>query len=133
MHRVRDSVGKSVRDPATDAIIGAAIEVHRTLGPGLLESAYQGCLAREFTIRGIRFRREVALPVTYKGLTVESGYRLDFVVGDSVVVEVKAVESLGEIHEAQILTYLRLSEYRVGLLMNFHAPRLRDGLVRYVL
>jgi GxxExxY protein len=117
----------------TRRIIGAAIEVHRSLGPGLLETAYQACLAREFTIRGIAHEREVPLPVAYKGIDVECGYRLDFLIEKKVVVELKAVERLLPIHEAQLLTYLRLSGAPVGLLINFNVPVLKDGIVRRVL
>lgn len=120
------------RDPVSEAILGAAIEVHRELGPGLLESAYQACLAREFESRSISFRREVQLPVVYKGARLDVGYRLDFVVEESVVVEVKAVEAMKAIHEAQMLTYLRLSPCRVGLLLNFHAPTLKSGVKRLI-
>ncbi len=117
----------------SSAIIGAAIRVHRELGPGLLESAYEACLAHEFACQGLPFKRQVALPVRYRGIEVDAGYRLDMVVADAVVLELKAVESLLPIHEAQLLTYLRLSGYSVGLLMNFNVPRLRDGIVRRVL
>ena len=117
----------------TEAIIGAAIEVHRHLGPGLLESAYQKCLARELTLRGIPFDSERTLPVVYKGITLDCGYRVDLLVAGSVVVEAKAVAAIDKIHEAQLLTYLRLGGWKVGLLINFNVPVLKDGIKRRVL
>lgn len=117
----------------TERIIGAAIEVHRELGPGLLESAYEECLCWELSARSMVFERQVALPVVYRGRRLDVGYRLDLVVESCVVVEIKAVESLLAIHEAQLLTYLRLSGHRVGLLINFNVPFLRDGIKRRVL
>ena len=117
----------------TAAVIGAAIEVHRALGPGLLESAYEECLCREVSLQGIRFERQKHLPVEYKGLRLDCGYRLDLLVEDSVVVEVKAVEGLAPIHEAQLLTYLKLTGCKVGLLLNFNLPTLKDGVRRLVL
>ena len=116
----------------THAIIGAAIEVHRNLGPGLLESVYEDCLAREFTLRGIQFERQKPLPTVYKDLKLDAGYRLDFLVAGRVVVELKAVEALAPIHEAVVLTYLRLSGCRVGLLINFHTPVLKDSIRRFI-
>ena len=116
----------------TEQIIGAAIEVHRTLGPGLLESAYEGCLCRELQLRGIQYARQLTLPVRYKGITLESGYRLDLLVENQVVVELKTVDELLPVHEAQILTYMRLGEYRLGLLLNFHVPVLRHGIKRFI-
>jgi GxxExxY protein len=115
------------------AIIGAAIEVHKTLGPGLLESAYEECLAREFVLRTIPFERQKPLPVVYKDVKLECGYRLDFLVGNSVIVELKAIESIAPVHEAIVLTYLRLSGCRLGLLINFNVAILKDGIRRYVL
>ena len=117
----------------TETIIGAAIEVHRALGPGLLESAYEECLCRELSLRGIPFERQRSLPVEYKGLRLDCGYRLDLLVADTVVVEIKAVESLLPIHEAQLLTYLRLGGWKVGLLINFNVAVLRQGIRRRVL
>lgn len=116
----------------TQAVIGAAMEVHRQLGPGLLESAYQECLCREFTIRGIPFEREHPLPVEYKGTRLECGYRLDVLVARAVVVEVKSVEVIAPVHEAQLLTYLRLGGWKVGLLINFNVPILKQGIRRKV-
>jgi GxxExxY protein len=116
----------------TETIIGAAIEVHRELGPGLLESAYQRCLCHELAIRGIEYVCERNLPVTYKGLELDCGYRLDLLVMDRVVVEIKAVDDLAAIHEAQMLTYLRLGDWRVGLIINFNSEVLRLGIKRLV-
>jgi GxxExxY protein len=117
----------------TERIIAAAIEVHRALVPGLLESAYQACLARELELSGIPFEREKPLLAQYRGIVVECGYRLDFLVEDKVVVEIKAIDSLEGIHEAQLLTYLKLTGCKVGLLINFNVPLLRNGIVRRVL
>jgi len=117
----------------TRAIIGAAIEVHRRLGPGLLESAYLKCLASELTLRGIPFEREKPLPLEYKGVHLECGYRLDLLVAGSVVVEVKAVDALAPVHDAQLLTYLRLGGWRVGLLINFNVAVLKNGIHRKIL
>ena len=114
-------------------IIGAALEVHRALGPGLLESAYEECLAHEFTLRGLAFERQVSLPISYKGKAIDAEYRLDFLVLGLVVVELKAVEALLPIHEAQVLTYLKLSHRKLGMLINFNTFRLRDGVKRIVL
>lgn len=118
---------------ATEGIIGATIEVHRSLGPGLLESAYEWCLSRELTLRHIHFDRQKQLPVEYKGLQLDCGYRLDLVVAETVVVEVKAVDALLPIHEAQLLNYLRLGGWHIGLLINFNVPILKRGIRRVVL
>ncbi len=117
----------------TEKIIGAAIEVHKHLGPGLLESAYEVCLAEEFTAIGLVFQKQKPLPLSYKGRLVDAAYRLDFVVNDSVLLEIKSVANLEPIHEAQVLTYLRLSRLPVALLINFNVPLLRQGLKRFVL
>lgn len=122
-----------VYEELTEQIIGAAIEVHDQLGPGLLEGIYTPCFCRELALRGMRVRKEVALPVVYKGLEFDCAYRLDIVVNDLVVIEVKAVESLLPIHEAQLLTYLKLTGIKVGLLINFNSILLRDGIKRKVL
>lgn len=116
----------------TKRIIGAAIEVHRALGAGLLESAYEQCLGREFDCREIPYRRQVKLPVEYKGVRVDACYRVDFVVED-VVLEIKSVISFEPVHEAQILTYMKLGGWPIGLLINFNVPVLRYGIRRYVL
>jgi GxxExxY protein len=117
----------------TDAIIGAAIEVHRALGPGLLESTYRKCLCRELQLRGVQFSCELAVPVEYKGEKLDCGYRIDVLVADLIIVELKSVDSLAPIHEAQLLTYLRLSKKSIGLLINFNVPVLKDGIKRRVL
>ncbi|MGB8012809.1 MAG: GxxExxY protein [Terriglobales bacterium] len=119
-------------DQISRRVIGAAIEVHRHLGPGLLESAYGTCLVFELKRLGLRVEEQKALPVIYKDVKLDCGYRLDLVVEDEIIVEIKAVEKLLPIHEAQILSYLRLSKKRVGLLMNFHVPVLKNGLKRIV-
>ena len=117
----------------TRQIIGAAIDVHRALGPGLLESAYQVCLAHELGLRSIPFEREKPLPLTYQGVELDCGYRIDFLIDQKVVLELKAVDHVLPIHKAQLLTYLRQSGARVGLIINFNVPVLRDGIVRRVL
>jgi len=117
----------------TRAIIGAAIEVHRQLGPGLLESSYRECLCRELLLRGIDFEREKPLPLEYKGIHLGCGYRVDLLVANSVVVEIKSVEALAPIHEAQLLTYLRIGGWRLGLLINFNVAVLKSGIRRRIL
>lgn len=114
----------------TDRIIGALIEVHRQLGPGLLESAYEACLCAELKLRGIPFARQVPLPIRYKGIRVDCGYRIDLVVDNQVLVELKTVERLLPIHEAQVITYLRLAQLPVGLLANFNVLAMKRGLRR---
>lgn len=111
----------------TSEIIGAAMEVHSALGPGLLESAYESCLCRELVTRNLGVQRQLDVPVVYKGVDVECGFRIDLLVEDTVIVEIKAVERILPVHEAQLLTYLRLSHKEVGLLLNFHVATLRDG------
>lgn len=113
-------------------VIDAAVKVHRLLGPGLLESTYEHCLAHERHVRGLAVERQLALPIEFDGLRLDAGYRLDLVVADAVIVEVKAVEALSRLHEAQILTYLKLSGFRLGYLMNFYSIQLRHGLRRFV-
>ena len=117
----------------TGQVIGAAIEVHRHLGPGLLESAYHECLARELIVRGVPFQRERPLPLEYKGIRLECGYRIDLLIAGSVVVEVKSIETIAPVHEAQLLTYLRLGGWKVGLLINFNVVVLKHGIRRRVL
>jgi GxxExxY protein len=116
----------------TESIIGAAIEVHRHLGPGLLESAYEECLCEELSLRKILFKRQIALPVTYKSKKLDIGYRVDLLVKDEVVVEIKTVESILPIHEAQTLTYMRLGGWQVGLILNFNVTILKNGIKRLV-
>lgn len=117
----------------TEKVIGCAIEVHRILGPGLLESAYQRCLALELQHQGIAFETEVSMPVKYKNNTLDCGYRADMLVEKSLILELKAVDAILPVHQAQILTYMKLSGLRLGLLINFHHPRLIDGLQRFIL
>jgi GxxExxY protein len=117
----------------THEVIGAAIEVHKSLGPGLLESAYRKSLCRELLLRGIAFQKEWPLPLEYKGIHLECGYRVDIVADRRVVVEVKSVATLAPIHDAQLLTYLRLGGWRVGLLINFNVVALKDGIHRRIL
>lgn len=116
----------------TGIIIGAAIEVHRILGPGLLESAYETCLAFELKNRGLKVERQVELPLCYKGMNLDCGYRLDLLVNDVVIVEVKAVNAIAPIHQAQLTSYLKLSGCKVGLLINFNVMMLKDGITRIV-
>ena len=113
-------------------VVDAGLKVHRTLGAGLLESVYERCLAHELELRGHKVLRQVALPVTYEGVTMEAGFRLDLVVDDAIIIEVKAVEALSRLHEAQILTYLRLSGLGMGFLMNFNVVLFKQGLRRFV-
>ena len=120
-------------DELSERVIGAAIRVHRELGPGLLESAYEACLAFELRESGLQVFTQVPLPVVYRGVKLDCGYRLDFVVEGQLLIELKAVERLQPIHEAQILSYLKLSGIRLGLLMNFHSQLLKDGIKRIVL
>ena len=121
-----------IENVLTDRIIGCAIEVHRHLGPGLLESVYEECLCYELSQLGLRFERQVHLPLIYKGIKLECGHKLDLVVEDSIVVELKSIEDLAPVHHAQLLTYLKSSNMRVGLLINFNVPILKNGLKRVV-
>ena len=116
----------------TSKIIGAAIEVHKILGPGLLESTYEECLCHELALRGIQFERQKQLPITYKGKALDAGYRLDILVEGAVILELKSCEAIEPIHRAQLITYLRLSGLQVGLLLNFNVPVMKDGIVRVV-
>jgi len=117
----------------TDAVIGAAMEVHRALGSGLLESTYEMCLCRELSIRGLAFEQQVPISVEYKGVELDCGYRADIVVDWSILVEIKAVDSLLSIHEAQLLSYLKLGGWKIGLLINFNVELLKHGIRRRVL
>ena len=117
----------------THQLIGAAIEVHKLLGPGLLESGYDECLAREFVLRKIPFERQKPVRVVYKDVKLECGYRIDFLVGGQIVVELKAIEAIAPVHEAIVLTYLRLSGCKLGLLINFNVAALKEGIRRFVL
>ena len=136
MHRkdAKDAKMKKEReeDALSNEIIAAAIEVHRELGPGLLESSYEECLCHELQRREIPCERQKSLPVCYKGIQLDCGYRLDVVVADLVIIEIKAVENVLPIHSAQLLTYLKLSRLKLGLLINFNTPQLRQGIKRLV-
>ena len=120
-------------DALTSRVIGLAMEVHRALGPGLLESAYEECLCYELASHGIRFDRQVPLPVVYKSVRLDCAYRLDLAIEDMLVAELKTVDRILPVHEAQLLTYLRLSGRTTGLILNFHVPVLKDGIRRLVL
>lgn len=117
----------------TKQILGAAIEVHRELGPGLLESAYEECLCHELNLRQLRFERQVSIPVLYKGIKLDCGYKLDILVEQTVILELKCVEKITPVHEAQLLTYMKLLNKPVGFILNFNVPVLRAGIVRKVL
>ncbi len=133
MHHRDTEITEMELNKTTEQIIGAAIEVHKVLGPGLLESAYEECLCRELGLRGIQFERQRSLPVEYKGVKLDCGYRLDFLVENTVVVEIKSVSGIEPIHEAQLLTYLKLGGWKLGLLVNFNVPVLKDGIRRRII
>ena len=120
-------------DSLSNKVIGCAIEVHRELGPGLLESAYEQCLAAELSRSQIPFQLQVELPINYKGMRLDCGYRIDLLIDNQLVVELKSIDQLLKIHEAQILTYMRLAKVKIGLLMNFNVPVLKKGLKRFLL
>jgi GxxExxY protein len=122
-----------VRGELTEHVIGLAINVHRQLGPGLLESIYEECLCCELADAGMEFERQVALPVVYRDRLLDRGFRADILVSNELIIEIKSVECIHRVHEAQLLTYLRLSRRKVGLLMNFNVLRLKDGLRRFVM
>jgi GxxExxY protein len=129
-----NSLGENLYErQLTDQIIGAAIEVHKSLGPGLLESAYLMCMARELDLRNIKFEKEFPLPVEYKGIKLNCGYRLDLLVEQKVIVELKSVEAIENVHKAQLLTYMKLIGCKVGILINFNVSLLKNGIVRLVL
>lgn len=124
---------KLIYEALTEQIIGAAIEVHKAIGPGLLESVYQQCLCHELHLRGLRFRREVQVPVIYKNVALDCGYRLDLIVEETVILELKSVDRIITVHEAQLITYLKLMDKPVGLIINFNVPVLtRGGIIRRV-
>jgi GxxExxY protein len=131
-HRDTETQREEDRDPLTQSVIGAAIEVHREMGPGLLESVYQTCMEYELNLRGLPFERQVRIPLVYKGTKLDNELVMDLYFPDRLVVELKAVEKVLPIHEAQLLTYLRLSHTRVGLLLNFNVRVLKDGVKRLV-
>ena len=120
-----------VNDPLTQRIIGCSIEVHRVLGPGLLESAYEQCMAHEMALQEIAFRLQVPTPIVYKGLRLDCAYKADIVVHERVIVELKSVETVTALHHAQLLTYMKLTRTEIGLLINFNVPRLIDGIKRF--
>lgn len=120
-------------DPLSNQVLGAALEVHRTLGPGLLECVYEQALAYELTQAGLQVQTQVAMPVTYKAVKLDCGFRLDLLVEQSLVVELKCVDTLAPIHDAQLLSYLKLSGVKIGLLLNFNVPLLKQGIKRLVL
>ena len=123
----------AAHDEIARAIVDSAFRVHSTLGPGLLESVYEACLRHELAKRGLTVRQQLALPIVYDGLRIETGLRIDLLVEDRVIVEVKAIEKLIALHDAQLLTYLRLSKRRLGLLINFNVLRIKDGIKRFAL
>ncbi len=125
-------MGEEELNRLSEHVIGAAMEVHKELGPGLLESAYEACLAHELELRGLAFERQKAFPVRYKNLTVKLGYRLDLLVEGELVVELKAIESVEPVHKAQLLSYLKLMDRRLGLLINFNVKLLKQGIRRIV-
>ena len=120
-------------EPVTKKIIGSAIEVHKHLGPGLLESAYEECLAYELTLNGLFVKRQKPVAVVYKEIKLDCGYRIDILVNDEVIIEIKSVDALHPVHEAQVLTYMKFAEKKIGLLINFNVAVLKDGLKRYVM
>ena len=119
--------------PLSASIVGAALKVHKALGPGLLESVYERCLCHELTCRGVPFQSQVALPVLYEGIRIDSGLRIDMIVGGRIIVELKAAEIMHPVYTAQILTYLKLTGLRLGMLVNFNVPMIRDGIRRIIL
>jgi len=117
----------------TEKIIGCAIEVHKQLGPGLLESAYEECLYFELKNIGLDVKKQLALPLVYKEIKLDAGYRIDLLVENKVIVEIKSVDTIAEIHKAQLMTYMKLASIKIGLLMNFNVTRLKDGIVRWII
>jgi len=122
-----------IENTITEKIIGCAIEVHKHLGPGLLESAYEECLYYELKNDGLEVKRQVALPLVYKEIKLDAGYRIDLLVDNKVIVEIKSVDAIAEIHKAQLMTYMKLANIKVGLLINFNVTLLKDGIVRWIL
>lgn len=132
-HGDTETRSKLLHENLTEQVIGAAIEVHRALGPGLLESAYEECLCHELHLRALAFRRQVPLPVEFKGIHLDCGYRMDILVEDSVILELKCIEHVLPVHEAQLLTYLKMTGKRVSLIINFHVSALvRGGIIRKI-
>jgi GxxExxY protein len=126
------SKGAGEKDPLSEKVLGLAIQVHRALGPGLFESAYAECLACEFALAGLKYAREVPVALSYRTVTIPCAYRLDFLVEDTLILEIKSVERFEPVHQAQLLTYLRLTGKHVGILLNFNEARLIDGVLRKV-
>jgi GxxExxY protein len=122
-----------VRSELTEQVIGCAIKVHKQLGPGLLESVYEECLCFELAEAGLPFERQIALPIVYRERVLDGGFRADIAVSNVLIIEIKSVEAIHPVHEAQLLTYLRLTRHKIGLLMNFNVLRLKDGLRRFVM
>ena len=131
-HRDTEAQRKTLNE-LSQRVIGLCIEVHRVLGPGLLESAYEAALAHELSLAGIPFQKQIDLPLEYKGVKLDCGYRLDFIIDEELIVELKAVQEILPVHKAQLLTYLKLNQKPVGLLINFNVPLLKDGIQRVVL
>lgn len=117
----------------TEKIIGCAIEVHKQLGPGLLESAYEECLFYELKNTGLKVKKQLALPLVYKEIKLDAGYRIDLLIENKVIVEIKSVDALAEIHKAQLMTYMKLANIKVGLLMNFNVTKLKEGIIRWII
>ncbi len=122
-----------IENTITEKIIGCAIEVHRNLGPGLLESAYEECLFYELQKIGLDVKKQVPLPLVYKEVKIDAGYRIDLLVENKVIIEIKAVDAIADIHKAQLMTYMKLSGIKIGLLINFNVLKLKDGIVRWIL
>jgi GxxExxY protein len=133
LHGATGAVQKLRYEDLTKEIIGAAIEVHKTVGPGLLEGVYEECLCHELQLRNLSFERQIIVPVTYKGVILDCGYRLDLLIENTVILELKSVDRIHPIFEAQLLTYMRMLQKPVGLLINFNVPILRSGIIRKVL
>jgi GxxExxY protein len=131
-HQAREGAANDAEEIAR-ILVDAGLKVHRALGPVLLESAYEHCLAHELGARGLRLKRQAILPIAYEGMILDAGYRLDLIVEDRVIIEVKSIDALSRVHDAQILTYLKLSGCRIGFLMNFNVPLFKQGLKRFVL
>jgi len=130
---VKTKIKKMETNQITEKIIGCAIEVHKNLGPGLLESAYEECLYYELNHHGLHVKRQLALPVVYKDVKLDAGYRIDLMVENKVIVEIKSVDAIAEIHKAQLMTYMKLANIKVGLLLNFNVTRLKDGIIRWII
>ncbi|GAB4286767.1 MAG: GxxExxY protein [Candidatus Dojkabacteria bacterium] len=122
-----------IENQITEKIIGCAIEVHKQLGPGLLESAYEECLYYELQNAGLNVKKQLALPLVYKEIKLDNGYRIDLLVENKVIIEIKSVDAIADIHKAQLMTYMKLADIKIGLLINFNVTKLKDGIVRWVI